>query len=106
MGETEKVPAGTVKVVDNVAFADAVSKAKTSPWTKRMMQLYFICLIGTLNSCINGYDGSLMSAINAMKPYQDKFDMIPTGAHTGFVFAIYTIGNLAGSFVAGPLTVC
>lgn len=94
-----------VAVVDNVAFADAMTKAKPNPWTKRMFQLYAICFIATLNSCINGYDGSLMGAINAMPSYQKQFDMKPTGAATGFVFAIYTIGNICGSFVAGPLTV-
>lgn len=94
-----------VAVVDNVAFADAVAKAKPNPWSKRMLQLYAICFIATLNSCINGYDGSLMGAINAMDSYQNKFNMVPTGAATGFVFAIYTIGNICGSLVAGPMTV-
>ncbi|KAF8543136.1 general substrate transporter [Trichophaea hybrida] len=69
-----------------------------------MLQLYFFCFIATLNSCINGYDGSLMGAINAMKSYEKQFGMKTTGASTGFVFAIYTLGNICGSFFAGPLT--
>jgi hypothetical protein len=94
-----------VVIVDNVAFADAVSKSKVRPFSKRMLQLYFFCLIATFNSCINGYDGSLMGSINAMLPYQSQFGMETTGATTGFVFAIYTVGNICGSFVAGPVTV-
>jgi hypothetical protein len=46
-----------------------------------------------------------MSVITAMDSYQKKFDMKPTGAATEFVFAIYTVKNIAGSFAAGPLTV-
>ncbi|TGZ78769.1 general substrate transporter [Ascodesmis nigricans] len=93
-----------VKVVENVAFADAMAKAKPNPFHPRLLVLYCLCLVGTLNSCINGYDGSLMSSINAMEQYQDRFGMEPTGGRTGFVFAIYTIGNIVGSFLAGPAT--
>lgn len=81
---------GKVVAVENVAFADAIAKAHVNPWSKRMIQMYGLCLIATLNACINGYDGSLMSAINAMGSYQKKFDMVETGAVTGFVFAIYS----------------
>lgn len=81
---------GKVVAVENVAFTEAVAKAHVNPWSKRMIQMYGLCLLATLNACINGYDGSLMSSINAMKSYQNKFDMIPTGAATGFVFAIYS----------------
>ena len=101
----EKYGTANIKVVENVAFADALARAQVRPWTKRMFQLYAICFIATLNSCINGYDGSLMSAINAMKPYQKQFGTKTTGAQTGFIFAIYTVGNLAGAFVSGPVTV-
>lgn len=30
--------------------------------------------------------------------------MTPTGSRTGLVFAIYTIGNIVGSFFCGPFT--
>jgi MFS family permease len=63
-------------------------------------------MIGSLNSCINGYDGSLMSGINAMKQYREYFGFpIDEGTPgTGIVYAIYTVGNLVGSFAAGPAT--
>jgi MFS family permease len=68
------------------------------------LQLYGCLLMATCNSCINGYDGSLMSGINTYKQYRDYFGF-PTDKGTpgtGIVYAIYTIGNLVGSFVAGP----
>ncbi|KAH7078303.1 hypothetical protein FB567DRAFT_132151 [Paraphoma chrysanthemicola] len=95
-----------IRQVQNVALADATAKANVSPWTKAMFKLYLCLFIATLNSCINGYDGSLMGAINDYPQYRTYFGFDPdvgTPA-TGIVYAIYTIGNLAGSFVAGPAT--
>lgn len=69
-------------------------------------QLYFCLLIASLNSCINGYDGSLMSGINDIDQYRQYFNFpIDEGTPaTGIVYAIYTVGNLVGSFAAGPAT--
>jgi len=69
-------------------------------------QLYLVLLVATLNSCINGYDGSLMGAINSYSQYRSYFGFSLTEGTpgTGIVYAIYTIGNLVGSFAAGPAT--
>lgn len=69
-------------------------------------QLYLCLLIATINSCINGYDGSLMGAINSYPQYRKyfNFDEHKGTPATGIVYAIYTIGNLVGSFFAGPAT--
>ncbi|KAH7402711.1 MFS lactose permease-like protein [Pyrenochaeta sp. MPI-SDFR-AT-0127] len=95
-----------IRQVQNVAFADATAKAGVSPWTKAMFKLYLCLFIATLNSCINGYDGSLMGAINSYHQYREYFgfDINEGTPTTGIVYAIYTIGNLVGSFVAGPAT--
>jgi hypothetical protein len=58
------------RAVANVGFADALEQTKPSPWTKRMWKLYFFLFVAFLNSCINGYDGTLMAGINVMKSYQ------------------------------------
>ena len=55
---------------------------------------------------IPSYDGSLMGNINSLPQYREYFGF-PKGVGTpatGIVYAIYTIGNLVGSFVAGPAT--
>lgn len=45
-----------------------------------------------------------MGAINAMKhQFHGKFGTHDVGGKIGFVFAIYTIGNIVGSFGAGPV---
>lgn len=47
-----------------------------------------------------------MGAINSYPQYRDYFGFSLTEGtpSTGIVYAIYTIGNLVGSFVAGPAT--
>ncbi|KAL4805765.1 general substrate transporter [Aspergillus unguis] len=92
--------------VSNAALTIATLQAKPRLLTKRMMKLYWCIAVATLNSCINGYDGSLMGSINSYRQYREYFgfdldDGTPT---TGIVYAIYTIGNIVGSFFAGPFT--
>jgi hypothetical protein len=38
---------------------------------------------------MNGYDSSLMGAINAMKSYQNTFGLTGEGSSTGIIFIIY-----------------
>ncbi|RDW89667.1 putative MFS lactose protein [Coleophoma cylindrospora] len=99
-----KDPITEVKVVANVALADATAKQKPSLWTRRMFQLYFCLLIATLNAAINGYDGSVMGSINSYVQYREYFHFSLTGGtpSTGIVYAIFTIGNLFGAAIAGP----
>lgn len=58
------------KEVANVGLAAALEQSKPSPWTRAMFKLYGFLFVAFLNSCINGYDGSLMGGINAMETYQ------------------------------------
>jgi hypothetical protein len=50
--------------------------------------------------------GSLMGAINSYPQYRTYFGFpLDKGTpSTGIVYAIYTIGNLVGSFACGPAT--
>ncbi|KAL1965474.1 hypothetical protein VTN77DRAFT_5730 [Rasamsonia byssochlamydoides] len=95
-----------VQGVLNVALADATYKQKPKLLTRRMFKLYWCLAIATLNSCINGYDGSLMGSINSYQQYRAYFGFDPKAGtpSTGIVYAIYTIGNIVGSFFAGPFT--
>lgn len=51
--------------------------------------------IGYLVSTMNGFDSSLMGAINAMKPYQDTFGLSGEGSSAGIIFIIYNLGQIA-----------
>jgi MFS family permease len=60
-----------------------------------MLQLYAIMGIGYLVSTMNGFDSSLMGAINAMKSYQETFGLSGAGSSTGIIFIIYNLGQIA-----------
>ncbi|OKO99839.1 Lactose permease [Penicillium subrubescens] len=59
--------------------------------------------IGYLVSTMNGFDSSLMGAINAMKPYQDSFGLTGAGSSTGLIFIIYNLGQIAAFPFCGLL---
>lgn len=50
---------------------------------------------------MNGYDGSVMSSINAMDQWHDHFKVGKVGSQLGLVMAIYTAGQIVGSFLTG-----
>ncbi|MBE3045274.1 MFS transporter, partial [Candidatus Bathyarchaeota archaeon] len=52
---------------------------------------------------MNGYDGSVMSSINAMEPWHEYFNVGMTGPTLGLVMAIYNAGSICGSAGAGIL---
>ncbi|KAJ3922542.1 general substrate transporter [Lentinula edodes] len=85
-------------------YEKAVLNTSLNPWNSRAFKLYLIVMIGFLNAVSSGFDGSLMSGINAMNQYLDYFDYSGLGKSTGIVFMIYIVGNCVGSFFAGPIT--
>ncbi|KAK0119977.1 hypothetical protein ONS95_011401 [Cadophora gregata] len=88
---------------DAIMLATEVDTTKYSAFSKSMFKLYGVLAIAYLCGCLNGYDGSLMGAINAMKPYQDYFGIGNTGSSTGIVFAIYNIGSIPAVILTGPV---
>ena len=76
-----KIAKGKVKEFNaaSVALAAAVATQKPSLLSKNMLKLYFIMSVGYLVSTMNGFDSSLMAAINAMTPYQQSFGLSGTG---------------------------
>ncbi|KAF8708412.1 General substrate transporter, partial [Rhizoctonia solani] len=97
---------GVKKVVEvrNAAYVAATTQSRLDPWSRDSLFLYWCCFVSFLCSCANGYDGSLMTAINAMEYYQHKFSSGTLGSTTGIIFAIYTVGGLVAPWFAGPIT--
>ncbi|BFZ60441.1 hypothetical protein YB2330_001477 [Saitoella coloradoensis] len=85
------------------ALAEIVQTYKQSAWTWSLIKLYLILSVSFLCSALNGYDGSLMGAINAMTEYQKYFGMTQAGSSTGIVFAIYNLGCLPAVVLVGPI---
>ncbi|KAI0867686.1 lactose permease [Hypoxylon argillaceum] len=78
----------------SAALAAAVAQQKPRLLSPSMLRLYVIMGIGYLVSTMNGFDSSLMGAINAMKPYQETFGLNGAGSTTGIIFIIYQIGQI------------
>ena len=53
------------------------------------------------DDCMNGFDGSVLNALNAMDPFHSYFNVGMQGASIGLTTAIYTVGNVVGSLFAG-----
>ncbi|GKT47671.1 lactose permease [Colletotrichum spaethianum] len=87
--------------VQSVALADAIAKDQPNYKSLSQLKLYAMMALCVLNGVMNGYDGSVMSAINAMDPFQDRFKIGTTGELNGAVFSIYTVGNIVGSLACG-----
>ncbi|KAK2063309.1 general substrate transporter [Colletotrichum caudatum] len=89
--------------VQSVALADAIAKDRPNYKSLSQFKLYAMMALCALNGVMNGYDGSVMSAINAMAPFQGRFKIGTTGELNGAVFSIYTVGNVVGSLGCGYL---
>ncbi|EKD13962.1 lactose permease [Drepanopeziza brunnea f. sp. 'multigermtubi' MB_m1] len=95
--------APAVNASASAALAAAVAANKPKLLSKNMLHLYFIMGIGYLVSTMNGFDSSLMGAINAMVPYQKSFNLSGSGSSTGLVFIIYNLGQIAAFPFCGLL---
>ena len=95
--ELDKTPVRDVKEINtaSVALAAAVEEKKPSLTSPGMLRLYLIIGVGYLISTMNGFDSSLMGAINAMSTYQDTFHLTGAGSSTGIIFIIYNLGQIA-----------
>ncbi|KAJ6539698.1 general substrate transporter [Mycena capillaripes] len=101
------------KVVEaaNTDLALALSTGPhLSPLSARSIQLYLILLVAFMGSLANGFDGSVMSAVNGMAQYLAYFNITGqdagggVGSTTAIIFGIYSIGSIVAVPVAGPVT--
>ncbi|KAI0264911.1 general substrate transporter [Gloeopeniophorella convolvens] len=89
--------------IENLQYADVVDKGRIDPFTWSSFVIYACAGVACLCACVNGYDGSLMTAINGMPFYQDQFDQGHLGVSTGLIFSMYTVGQMVGAIFAGPI---
>lgn len=76
----EKEPGNLTEInAASVALSAAMAAQKPSLLSKSMFKLYFIMAVGYMVSTMNGFDSSLMGAVNAMTPYQETFGLNGAG---------------------------
>lgn len=101
-GKTAENEGATAKVVANAELFAAIQESEIPRWSKSSMQLYFFFFIAFCCSCANGYDGSLMSAILAMKHFQSTFGSGLVGQKTSLLSALYSVGGII-AFPVAPI---
>lgn len=72
-------------------FFAAVQESKIERWSANSIKLYFAVFIAFCCACANGYDGSLMGAIIAMKPFQNTFHTGLTGEKIAIITSLYSV---------------
>ncbi|KAH8691537.1 putative sugar transporter [Talaromyces proteolyticus] len=100
--ENQQHSHGKVDKVFSVALTNAVAKDNPSMTSKSMIRLFLIMVLVTMANCMNGYDGSVMSSLNAMDPFHEYFGISMEGSSIGLVTALYSVGNIIGCFLASP----
>ncbi|KAH7099036.1 general substrate transporter [Auriculariales sp. MPI-PUGE-AT-0066] len=110
LGQTEHADEQRVHITSpeermrKLAAARAVDNGlDPGSWRYSTFKFHLIFLVVTCCSGDSGFDGTVMSGINAMKQYQHYFGMTDAGAKTGIIFGIYTLGSLTGAFPASYL---
>ena len=73
---------------------------RVHPLRKSFLKLYACIFIGYLCSATNGFDANTFGGLSAIPSFVNFFGI--TSNNQGLVAALYVIGNVAGSFFAGP----
>lgn len=97
-------PGKKAKKVHNAELYAAIQESNINPRSKESFQLYLCIFVAFLCACANGYDGSLMTSILAMKHFQDTFHSGTTGSTVSVIFSLYTVGAMVGAPFAAVLS--
>lgn len=96
-GEAAKVGGAKTRKVFNAELYAAINETPIPRWSKESIHLYFCIFVAFCCACANGYDGSLMGAILAMKHYQNTFHTGLAGPKVSLVTSLYTVGSIAAT---------
>ncbi|KAJ7736062.1 major facilitator superfamily domain-containing protein [Mycena olivaceomarginata] len=91
---------------DDLALALSTGP-QLNPLSIRAFKLYMIVCVAFIGSLGFGFDTTVMSGINGMSQFTEYFGISGEGGGQGIItallFAIFNFGNIAASFVAGPV---
>lgn len=66
--------------------------------------MYFAVFVAFCCACANGYDGSLMGSIIAMKPFQDTFGTGLAGERVAIITSLYSVGSIVTAPFAAAIS--
>ncbi|KAK4156655.1 general substrate transporter [Chaetomidium leptoderma] len=88
---------GKEKDVYNAELFAAIQEANIKPWSKESLHLYFCIFVAFCCACANGYDGSLMTGVIAMLPFQKTIGVERDGPRASVLFSLYPVGAMVGA---------
>lgn len=93
----DEAPLGRVEILTThqPELTKALETCAIKPWSSTTIHYYVAVFCGLCCSYANGYDGSLMSAIEAMAFWQSHFNNIGTG---GAMISLIVSYDLASAF--------
>ncbi|OZJ02363.1 hypothetical protein BZG36_04479 [Bifiguratus adelaidae] len=78
----------------------ALLEENPRPFRKSFLKLYACIFVGYLCSATNGFDANTFGGLSAIPSFINYFGI--NADNQGLVATLYVIGNIAGSFFAGP----
>ncbi|KZT30214.1 general substrate transporter [Neolentinus lepideus HHB14362 ss-1] len=99
--ESPRLDGQAVEVLKDSQLASALLEERPSPYSFRMLKLWACLFVAYMCSAQNGFDANTFGGVSAMPNFKKQFG-VDQGTTQGFLAAIYVMGNVVGSFVAGP----
>ncbi|KAF8522494.1 general substrate transporter [Hysterangium stoloniferum] len=81
-----------------------VVEGRLDPLSKQSLVLYALIVMTALCSFSGGYDSSVMTGINGMQPFKDRFNAGNSAHATGIIFSLYAVGQMSGAL--GGSVIC
>ncbi|EPQ53071.1 hypothetical protein GLOTRDRAFT_117176 [Gloeophyllum trabeum ATCC 11539] len=91
----------TAEVLKSSRLAAALLAERPSVYSFQMLKLWAVLFVAYQCSAQNGFDANTFGGVSAMPNFKKQFG-VDQGTTQGFLAAIYVMGNVVGSFVAGP----
>ncbi|KZS95414.1 general substrate transporter [Sistotremastrum niveocremeum HHB9708] len=96
-----KPDAKVLNTAKDSRLAQALLEERPNLLSKNSIKLFCVLFVSYLCSAQNGFDSNTFGGVSALPDFKAQFGT-NIASTTGFLAAIYIIGNVIGSFVAGP----
>lgn len=76
---------------------EIIKESKPNPWGSGMVKMYLCFALVYLGATMSGFDGALISSINALETFHKFYGLEGAVTGTGLMFSIFNIGQLVGA---------
>ena len=82
----------------------ALRKEKATPWSRAHLSLYVCCGVACLCSVMNGFNGSLLGAIQTLDSFKSQMGSDIVGEKIALITGVYSIGSIVALPFVAPAT--